>query len=131
MNGEITLYNLLKNDATFYGLLSTIDGYKALAVARVEPESWGISHTTGSVYNAVGVNNANPSLVTDLTLNCRAPSEGAVKTLAAAAISAINLVQTSEGEFYCFTGGIIPPENEDDSYNLPITVTVKAVKGMN
>ena len=140
MNGETTLYNILKNDSGFYSLLSLIEidpvnnpgvKEKALSIGIHEPTTWGQGDTTASIYNAVGVNNSAHALFTDLTVACRASSEPEVKALAYAAVSAIEryLIPGGAGIFYTFTGGIIPPEDPDtDSYNLPITVTVKAVK---
>lgn len=131
MNGETTLYNALKANSGFYSLLSSVGGYPALAIGIHEPTTWGPGDTTASIYNAVGVNNSAHALFTDLTVACRAPSEPEVKALASAAVSAIEryLIPGGAGIFYTFTGGIIPPEDPDtDSYNLPITVTVKAVK---
>ena len=130
MNGEITLYNLLKSDTSITDLLTSFSGYPAIAIGIKEPTTWGIDDSTLSIYNAVGVDDRDNALVTDLTINCRAPEEDTVKAIASAVVSTVNRyrVSSKQGEFYTFTGGIIPPEDENDAFNMPITVTVKAVK---
>lgn len=131
MNGEVTLFNLLKDDSTFYGLLSTVSGKKALAVGIVEPASWGIDDTTASIYNAVGVDNSVYSLDTEITLNCRASTEGKARNLASAGVEALNIVAVDGGRYYCQTLGVIPPIDKNDAFNVPIAVTVKGSRELN
>ncbi len=129
MNGEITLYNLLKSESSITDLLTSFSGYPAVAVGIKEPTTWGINDSTISIYNAVGVDNRSESLVAELTVNCRANTESKVKQIASAVITSVNRVAIpAGGRYYCQTLGIIPPEDENDSFNLPVTVTVKAVR---
>jgi hypothetical protein len=128
MNGEFTLYTTLKDDSTFYNMLSSWGASKALVVGIVEPIEWTIEDTTASIYTAVPVDKTSDYLSNDITVNCRAPTEGETKELASALIDALNIVPFDGGRFYCITNGIIAPEDENDSYNMPVTVTVKAVK---
>ncbi len=129
MNGEITLYNQLLSDSNITDLLTSFSGYPAIAVGIKEPTTWCIEDSTISIYNTVGVDNRSESLVSELTLNCRANTENKVKQIARAVVSGVNRKAIAEGgRFYCQTQGIIPPADENDSFNLPLTVTVKAVR---
>ncbi len=125
MKGEKTMMDLLAAYAPFYDLLTDIGTKKALSVCIVEPEEWGINDTTASIYNASGVDNSDYTLDTEITLNCRAPSEGESRTLASAGVDALNRTAVDGGRFYCTTLGVIPPIDKNDAYNVPVIVTVK------
>ncbi len=129
MNGEQTLYNLIISSSDITDLLTDISGYPCVAVGIVEPDAWGLSDSTISFYST-GRNNSDTALLSGMTVNCRAPSEGEVKAIAGAFNDVVNRyrIPDNQGQFYTQTLPVIPPADENDVYNLPITVTLKAVK---
>lgn len=130
MNGEKTLYRALSGDIAVTDLLS-IDAYgdPEIIIGVREPETWGVNDKTISIYNAVGVDNRGESLVVELTANCRAGTEVECKQIASAVVTSVNRKAiTAGGRFYCQTGGVIIPQDENDSFNIPMTVIIKAVR---
>ena len=125
MNGEIALCTLVEADSAVLALVTSADH---IQIGIVEPDDWTIKETTISFYTAVPVDKTTGYLSNDITANCRAPTEAEVKQLASAVIDAVNIVPFDGGRFYCTTNGIIPPIDKNDSYNMPLTIAVKAVR---
>jgi len=127
MNAEYTLLAALEADTATMALLSSVGGNKCIAVAMKDPATWPVDGTTLSIYNAVGVNNSVPWSPVELTVNCRAATEVAVKGLVAAVISAINREPIAGGGYWsCQTLFLIRPEDGADAYNMPIIITAIA-----
>ena len=127
MNGEYTLYQALNNYTGVTGLLSTVSGFPCLCVGVKEPDTWPVTGSTISIY-AGAVDYRDKLLVVDLTVNCRAETESICKQIASAVTTSVNRELTSDGDgrFYVQWGQVILPQDENDSYNLPLTVTLKA-----
>ena len=128
MNGEITLYTHLKNDSNVTALLTGSGTKKRIAIGVREPTTWKPSDSTISIYNAVGMDNRDKRMIVDLTVNCRASTENKAKELASAVVTSLYRAEISGGggRYYTSTGFVIVPQDETDSFNLPVTVTIKA-----
>ncbi len=128
MNGEGTLYKALSTDPDVTDLLSTVSGYKCISVGVKEPSTWSPENITISIYNVSGMDARDKRMVVELTVNCRAGTEEAVKELATAVVNSVNgsYFLDGRGRYYCQYGGVIQPEDETDSYNLPVSVVMKA-----
>lgn len=131
MNGEATLYSHLINDSNVTTLLSYSGSYPKIAVGVKEPDSWGPSDTTISIYNAVGMDNRDKRMIVTLTVNCRASTENKVKQLASAVVTSTNREEFDGGRYYAQTGFVILPQDETDSYNIPVEITMKAGRVVN
>lgn len=128
MNGEVTLFNNLYNDTTITDLLSTVNGYPAIAVGIREPLEWTPELKTISIYNSTGMDARDKRMIVELTLNIRCPSEPECKTIAEAIADKLRGTSflNGRGAYYPQYSGVIPPQDETDSYNLPMTVGMKA-----
>lgn len=126
MNGEVTLSNHLLADPNVTALVSTVGGLPAIAIGVLEPTKWGVDDSTISIYNAVGMDNRDKRMIVTLTANCRASTENKVKQLASAVVSSTNRETFPGGRYYCQTGFIIQPQDDNDSYNMPVEITMKA-----
>lgn len=126
MNGEVTLYNHLLADSNVTDLLSLSGTVPMIAVGIKEPDTWGVDDSTISIYNAVGMDNRDKRMIVTLTANCRASTENKVKQLASAVVSSTNRETFTGGRYYCQTGFIIQPQDDSDSYNMPVEITMKA-----
>ena len=126
MNGEVTLYTKLKNDTTVTSLLSLSGTYPKIATGIKEPDTWLPTDSTISIYNAVGMDNRDKRMIVTLTVNCRAATESIVKQIASAVVASTNRETFTGGRYYAQTGFVIQPQDDLDSYNLPVEITMKA-----
>ena len=127
MNGEYTLRNKLLSDSAVTSLLTSKGAYPCLSVGVKEPESWLPTDSTISIYNAGGMDNRDKRMIVTLTVNCRGATELICKQIASAVVSSVNReVIPGGGRYYCQTGFVIPPQDDLDSYNLPVEITMKA-----
>jgi hypothetical protein len=127
MNGKVALNNMLEADSIFIALLT--DGVNSIAVGIKEPTSWGVNDKTCSIYSGGIVENSLNHLETELTANCRAGTEGEAEEIATAFVNAVDRKDIPDGGvFMCTTLPTIPPEDDSDSFNIPITVKVLAGK---
>ena len=128
MNGEGTLYQALSSDTTVTDLLSSVNGYKCISVGVREPLTWSADDTTVSIYNTSGMDARDKRMIVDLTVNCRAETEAQVKELANAVVDSVNgsYFLDGRGRYYGQYGGIIQPQDETDSFNLPVSIVMKA-----
>lgn len=132
MNGKVALFNALKNDSGVTSIVSDLGGgVPAIAVGIVEPNTWGVDLTTILIYDPVGVDNTLDWLSADVTVNCRAQTFGVAESLAQAVVNAVNrLPVVGGGRYYCVTGFMIEPANENDNYNLPVSVRIRSIRGL-
>jgi hypothetical protein len=127
MNGEYTLRNHLLADSSVTSLLTLKGSAPALAVGVKEPTKWKPTDSTISIYNAGGMDNRDKRMIVTLTANCRGATEVICKQIASAVVSSVNREQIpGGGRYYCQTGFVIPPQDDLDSYNLPVEITMKA-----
>ena len=128
MNGEATLYTALKSDTDVTDLLSSVNANKCISVGVKEPDTWLPEHKTISIYNNAGMDARDKRMIVELTVNCRAGTETDVKDIAQAVVNSVNgsYFLNGRGRYYCQFGGVILPQDETDSYNLPVSVTMKA-----
>lgn len=128
MNGEKTLYTALVSDSAITSIVDTVNGYPAIAVGIREPLAWTPELKTISVYNSTGMDARDKRMIVELTLNIRCPSESECKTIAEAIADKLRGTSflSGRGAYYPQYGGVIPPQDETDSYNLPMTIGMKA-----
>lgn len=128
MNGEGTLYKALSTDTNVTDLLSSVNGNKCISVGIREPETWLPENVTVSIYNTSGMDARDKRMIVDLTVNCRAGTEDEVKELATAVVDSVNgsYFLDGRGRYYCQYGGVIQPQDETDSFNLPVSIVMKA-----
>lgn len=127
MNGESTLYNHLLADSNVTDLLSKSGIYPMIAVGVKEPDTWDPDDSTISIYNATGMDNRDKRMIVTLTVNCRGATEIICKQIAGAVVTSTNRVEISGGgRYYCQTGFVIQPQDDLDSFNIPVEVTMKA-----
>ena len=131
MIGTAEIYKALVANAGIQALVSKTGTapnyvYKIQSAVR-EPDSWLISDTTCIVYQSGPDNNAEIYNVNH-TVNCRAPTESGAKTLARAVVAALHRVTFEGVMFYCTIEQVIPPADNTDNFNAPVTVQVVGTK---
>ena len=128
MIGTTEIYETLIADTTVKGLVTSsgVDPNKKynIAVAVREPDNWLISQTSITVYQS-GVDLIGEYYDVAHTVNCRAPIESSSKALARAVISVLHRVRRTDSMLYCELLQTIPPADNTDSFNTPVTVRVK------
>jgi len=129
MNGKKTLYNAIRLNPTIQALVNYKGTRPCISSNRVAPRSWKSTDTTVLIYTPTGRDYREEHLEMTYTVNCRAPKEREVEILAVTVVAALNRKSIpTGGRYYCVLGFVIPPQDESDSYNLPVAVTIKAVK---
>ena len=104
MNGASEIYKVLVADTTVKSLVSTLTIYQ--------------SGTEGAA-DVYDVNH---------TVNCRSSTEKKAKELAQAVKSALHRVTFFNIGFVCFVEPVIPPQDDTDNFNAPVTVRVIGTK---
>lgn len=132
MNGEVTLYNHLLADSNVTDLLSLSGTAPMIAVGVKEPDTWGVSDSTISIYSAAPVDYRMEYFDNTVTVNCRANTEPVAKAIALAVIGSANRKEIdSEGRFYCQMLPPIQPLDDADSYNVPVEINIKGQTTLN
>lgn len=131
MNGASEIYKVLVGNATVQGLVSKTGTapnvvYK-IAASVVEPGGWGISDSTLTIYQS-GTETASDVYDVNHTVNCRSNTEKKAKELAQAVKAALHRVTFSNIGFVCFIEPVIPPQDDTDNFNAPVTVRVIGTK---
>lgn len=131
MNGASEIYKVLVANATIQGLVSKTGTapnivYK-IAASVVEPSGWGISDSTIAIYQS-GTETASDVYDVNHTVNCRANTEKKAKELAQAVKAALHRVTFPNIGFVCFIEPVIPPQDDTDNFNAPVTVRVIGTK---
>lgn len=131
MNGASEIYKVLVANATIQGLVSKTGTapnivYK-IAASVVEPSGWGIADSTLTIYQS-GTETASDVYDVNHTVNCRANTEKKAKELAQAVKAALHRVTFPNIGFVCFIEPVIPPQDDTDNFNAPVTVRVIGTK---
>lgn len=131
MTGTKEIYNVLKADSGVLALITnagTVDkpNYR-LAVATVEPKTWGVADTASIIYQS-GPDNLSEVYDVNHTVNCRGSTETKAKNLARAVVAALHRVSFTRLMFYCTVEQVIPPIDETDNFNNPVSVRVIGTK---
>jgi hypothetical protein len=131
MNGASEIYKVLVANATIQGLVSKTGTapnivYK-IAASVVEPSGWGIADSTIAIYQS-GTETASDVYDVNHTVNCRANTEKKAKELAQAVKAALHRVTFPNIGFVCFIEPVIPPQDDTDNFNAPVTVRVIGTK---
>ena len=131
MNGASEIYKVLVANATIQGLVSKTGTapnvvYK-IAASIVEPSGWGVADSTLTIYQ-VGSESAADVYDVNHAVNCRASTEKKAKELAQAVKAALHRVTFSNIGFVCFIEPVIPPQDDTDNFNAPVTVRVIGTK---
>lgn len=131
MNGAGEIYKVLVANATIQGLVSKTGTspnvvYK-IAASVVEPGGWGIADSTLTIYQS-GTETASDVYDVNHTVNCRSNTEKKAKELAQAVKAALHRVTFSNIGFVCFIEPVIPPQDDTDNFNAPVTVRVIGTK---
>lgn len=131
MNGAGEIYKVLISNATIQGLVSKTGTapnivYK-IAASVVEPSGWGIADSTLTIYQS-GTETASDVYDVNHTVNCRANTEKKAKELAQAVKAALHRVTFPDIGFVCFIEPVIPPQDDTDNFNAPVTVRVIGTK---
>lgn len=124
MFGRDRLYTAL-NIAPITALLDTYGGEPAIFNGTRIAESFAgdkvINYFISSPYNATLAYNEYT-----FTVNCRAASDVESAEIAKAVIDNLNETAVTDGRLYCSLLATIPPLDETDLYNTPITVIMKS-----
>jgi len=123
MNGRTRLYNAL-NVAAITNLLDSYGGEPAIFSGTRIPESFSGDNVINFFRNG-NVNNGIEYNEYPYLINCRAASDYESEELAQAVIDEINRAAVTDGLVYCELLATIPPADETDLYNTPITVIMK------
>lgn len=131
MNGASEIYKVLVANATIQGLVSKTGTspnivYK-IAASVVEPSGWGIADSTLTIYQS-GTETASDVYDVNHTVNCRSNTEKKAKELAQAVKAALHRVTFTDIGFVCFIEPVIPPQDDTDNFNAPVTVRVIGTK---
>lgn len=131
MNGASEIYKVLVANATIQGLVSKTGTspnvvYK-IAASVVEPGGWGIADSTLTIYQG-GTETASDVYDVNHTVNCRSNTEKKAKELAQAVKAALHRVTFPNIGFVCFIEPVIPPQDDTDNFNAPVTVRVIGTK---
>lgn len=131
MNGASEIYKVLVANATIQGLVSKTGTapnivYK-IAASVVEPSGWGIADSTLTIYQS-GTETASDVYDVNHTVNCRSNTEKKAKELAQAVKAALHRVTLPDIGFVCFIEPVIPPQDDTDNFNAPVTVRVIGTK---
>jgi hypothetical protein len=131
MNGASEIYKVLVANATIQGLVSKTGTapnivYK-IAASVVDPSGWGIADSTIAIYQS-GTETASDVYDVNHTVNCRANTEKKAKELAQAVKAALHRVTFPNIGFVCFIEPVIPPQDDTDNFNAPVTVRVIGTK---
>lgn len=132
MNGRKTLVASLTTATSVLALISkkTIStvAYPMISDSRVMPSSYPLDASAINVYSTSPVNHTINYGEYDITVNCRAISESKAEALAMAVVTDLNRMSggTSGILYYCSQLPVIPPMDEADNYNAPVTVTIKS-----
>ena len=131
MNGASEIYKVLVANASIQGLVSKTGTapnviYK-IAASVVEPSGWGIADSTLTIYQS-GTETASDVYDVNHTVNCRSNTEKKAKELAQAVKAALHRVTFPDIGFVCFIEPVIPPQDDTDNFNAPVTVRVIGTK---
>lgn len=145
MNGASEIYKVLVANATIQGLVSKTGTapnivYKIAASvveprgsvvgsdgSVVDPGGWGIADSTLTIYQS-GTETASDVYDVNHTVNCRSNTEKKAKELAQAVKAALHRVTFPNIGFVCFVEPVIPPQDDTDNFNAPVTVRVIGTK---
>ena len=131
MIGTKEIYTVLKADSGVLALVTnagTVEkpNYR-IAAATVEPKTWQVTESTITIYQS-GADLLGEIYDVNHTVNCRASTETKAKNLARAVAAALHRVTFSKMMFYCSVEQVIPPADETDNFNNPVTVRVMGTK---
>jgi len=123
MFGNNRMYTAL-NISPITSLLNTFNGNAAIFGGTQIPESFNgteVINYYGGVYNATLAYNEYT-----FTVNCRSNLEYNSLLIAKAVIDNLNETAVENGRLYCSLLATIPPFDETDLYNTPVTVIMKS-----
>ena len=124
MFGRDRLYNAL-NISNISDLLSTYGGEPAIFGGTIIPGSFTGDYVINFYHNG-GYNAAAAYNEYTFTVNCRAPTDYESVQIAKAVIDNLNETAVTDGRIYCSLLATIPPFDETDLYNTPVTVIMKS-----
>ena len=131
MTGTKEIYSVLKADSGVLALVTNAGTVETpnyrIAVATREPKTWEASESTITIYQ-VGSDSLSEIYDVEHTVNCRASTETKAKNLARAVATALHRVTFAKLMFYCSVEQVIPPADETDNFNNPVTVRVMGTK---
>lgn len=131
MTGTAEIYKVLAASSSVLALVTRTgtspDYVYDIEVAMIEPKDWGINDSSITIYQS------GPDSLGDVydvfhTVNCRANTEAKAKALASAVAAALHRVTFSQMMFYCTLEQPIPPADNTDNFNAPVTVRVMGSK---
>lgn len=125
MFGDTELYSAL-DVPVITGLLDSYLAGKALFNAMVLPKTFTGNKSINFYLNS----SVGPSEIDiySYTINCRSNSEKTgigSQVIAKAVMDGIDRKSYSDYYIVCSLGATIPPENDQDNYNTPITAIIK------
>ena len=116
------IYTMLSDSSAVTDKTTAI--YNARMIPRTETNMTTINFYRIGVFNA-----AQEFFQTDWSVDCRAASDHDAIDLASAVKDALNRKDAAVSSYEYYTtvqiGQVIPPANEADVYNVPVTVTVR------
>lgn len=131
MIGTKEIYNVLKADPGVLALVTnagTVEAPKYRIAASVkEAKTWGIDDSAITIYQS-GPDTLGEIYDVQHTVNCRANTETKAKNLARAVATALHRVTFTKMMFYCEIGQVIPPADDTDNFNDPVSVRVMGTK---
>jgi hypothetical protein len=122
--GHDEIYNALNVSAITDELDTGPDLSSALWVSNVVPQDFA-GNKSINVYTS---GTYDPSLSYDeftYTINCRAATYSESQAIAKAVVDNINRSHYTDYFILVFVLGTIPPADDQDNYNTPLTATIK------
>ena len=124
MFGRDRMYEAL-NISAITDLLDTYNTNPAIFGGTSIPEKFKddkvINYFNSGVYDATTAYNEYT-----FTVNCRAPTDYESVKIAKSVIDNLNETAVTDGRLYCSLLATIPPFDETDLYNTPVTVIMKS-----
>ena len=123
MFGSNILYDAL-NVISITDLLDTVNSTKGLFDGRLIPE-WFTEDKTINFYSISPFDGSLEYQKYIYSVNCRAKTDGESRTIAQAVFNQVNRADFTDYHTNCSVLVTIPPRDDTDVFNTPVSVTIK------